>query len=290
MGLQSVVLEGSFISLSKTLMCGQAFRWEVAHTSGDTALLGFPRYNFVAHGVVQDSIVKLFWNDSELLVVYQENSQMTKEFWQDYFGLRAKEWEWLYVILDESGDFEGKEFCMKALMAFPGLNILKQDPWECLISFIISQRNRIPRIRQTISTLSQACGESQRLATIQDFIFPTSEQIASKSLEDLESLKLGYRSDYVLKAAKFVCKYPGILEYWGTLTTYALKQELMTLHGVGPKVASCVALYGFGRHDEFPVDVWIDRVINEHFGGTNPAPIFGPYAGIMQLCLFSYVT
>ena len=130
-----------------------------------------------------------------------------------------------------------------------GLRILRQDPFETLISFIISQRKAIPAIQSCVEKLCRLCGEKDE----KGYAFPTPQAIAACSLEELATCSLGYRAP-----------------------------------GVGIKVASCVMLFGYHRLSCAPVDVWIQRVIDTHYHGINPFPSLGEYAGLYQQYMFCH--
>lgn len=268
------IFQGDFQGLGLSLDCGQTFRWKV---SGHTAM-----------GIVAGTIVVLNWNDTELALAFDADTGLTREFWEQYLGLSNPEWNQLKEFLEKS-KFAGQEVCLQALEKAPGMSILKQDPWECLISFIISQQNQIPRIKYSVETLSQKYGKPLELGAFKGCSFPTPIELASASEQDLMNIRLGYRSKYIRAATEYVLQHPDWIEKWGSLPPVDLKERLMSLQGVGPKVASCVALYGFGVHSEFPVDVWIQRVIDRYFEGINPAKRFGKLAGLMQQCLFYYI-
>ena len=169
-----------------------------------------------------------------------------------------------------------------------GIRILRQDGFEALCSFILSQNNNIPRIKGLIESLCRTYGEpfADRYGT--HYAFPTPEALAAVSEAELRALRVGFRAPYLVDAAR----------RWvnGEIDTRVLKNGtygeaeamLTRIHGVGPKVAACVLLFGFGRTDAFPVDVWIKKVLATHFGGTFPTEILADAAGIAQQYLFYF--
>jgi N-glycosylase/DNA lyase len=163
---------------------------------------------------------------------------------------------------------------MKRAIAFcGGIRILRQEPWETLISFIISQNNNIPRIKLIIERL---CEHFNR--------FPTPEDI----LTDISFAKTGFREKYLKSAAENVLTGAVNLAEIEKMPTHDARNALMKIVGVGPKVAECTLLYGFGRLECFPRDVWINRALAEFYPEGFPF-INHPYAGIAQQFLFHYI-
>jgi len=215
-----------------------------------------------------------------------------EEFWIDYFDLR----------LDYS-DFEKNIppddlFLINAAEYSYGIRILNQDKWEMLISFIISQRKSIPAIKSSIEKLAKTYGKKIDMQ-VPDFIknidknseffaFPTPKALADASLDDLNACSLGYRSPYIEASAKAVYRGDIDLEALSKLDDNELLAALMSLKGVGIKVANCVALFGYHRIAAFPIDVWIKRMIDEHYDGEFPLKLYDGYAGVIQQYIFYY--
>jgi N-glycosylase/DNA lyase len=179
-----------------------------------------------------------------------------------------------------------KHALIKAIHIGTGLRILKQDPWEMLITFIISQRKNIPAIAKSVDILSRKYGKEILTPYETLYTFPTPSELSGASKEDLLACGLGYRAPYVLNA---VCQVlSGTLDIWSltSLDDEALYQKLLTVHGVGAKVSNCVCLFGYARTARAPIDVWIARAIDEDFCGFNPFPILGEVAGIIQQYIF----
>jgi N-glycosylase/DNA lyase len=177
--------------------------------------------------------------------------------------------------------------------AFPGLRILRQDPHEALIGFLCSSNKRILQIRVMVAGLAEKLGE--RLGS--DFhALPTWSALAAADEAVLRSCALGYRAAFLRGTAERLLARPRWAEEFAALDTPALLAELQTLPGVGPKVAACVALFGFGRLESFPVDTWVVQALADAYGlrGWKPAQLeqfgrahFGPAAGLAQQYLFS---
>ena len=205
-----------------------------------------------------------------------------EQFWQDYFDLSRD-----YAAL--RGELEGQSrFLDEALAYGQGIRILRQDPWEMLVTFLISQRKSIPAIRTAVELLSERYGTPVEGMNEIVHRFPKAEQLAKAGEEGLAACGLGYRTRYVLHAAERVASGQLDLEALCKLPDEELYQTLLGLDGVGKKVANCVCLFGYSRTGMVPVDVWIARLIEEEFGGVDPFPQYGSRAGIAQQYLFYY--
>ncbi len=174
-----------------------------------------------------------------------------------------------------------------------GLRLLNQNKEEMLYSFIISQNNNIPRIKGIISRICEGLGEKREFLGEEYFTFPTTEKLASAGKEFFKVCGCGYRDSYLAETSARVLKEG--LTHLDNLSTAELKRELLTYKGVGGKVADCISLFGFSRRDSFPVDVWIEKVYREDFGGTLTdrkkiteyfQNLFGADAGYIQQYLF----
>lgn len=164
-----------------------------------------------------------------------------------------------------------------------GIRILRQNPWETTLSFLISQRKTIPAIRHSIEALSARYGVEIDKAL---YAFPEPQQIVGATKETLREASLGYRDVYILKAIEE--HLAGTLDFKAlkTLKTPELIAALSRLHGVGIKVASCIALFAFGRIEVAPLDVWMIRLIEVYYRGKTPRWMKSPYAGLYQQYLF----
>ena len=167
----------------------------------------------------------------------------------------------------------------------PGIRILRQEPWEALCSFIISQNNHIPRIKGIIERLCQRLGAE--IPGTAWHAFPTAERLAACSLEDLAPLRAGFRAKYLLDAARKVASGQVDLARVAAAPVEEGRRELQTIFGVGPKVAECALLYGFHKTECFPLDVWMKRAMATLLPGRRPEE-FGENAGLAQQYLFHY--
>lgn len=168
-----------------------------------------------------------------------------------------------------------------------GLRILRQDPFEMIITFIISQRKSLPAIRSAVDMLCRKAGTPIHKGTTTLYAFPSPTALKKLSLDELKSCSLGYRAEYIARSVRMITSKQVDLSHLYTLSDEELITTLSILPGVGTKVANCISLFGFHRINSAPIDVWIDRVIRTHYAGVNPFPSL-PTAGIMQQYMFYY--
>lgn len=201
------------------------------------------------------------------------------EFWSDYFDLKTDYSRFINAI--DKND----EFLTAASVFGRGIRILRQDPWEMLITFIISQRKNIPAIKSSVEALCKRWGNKKDGF----YAFPTPKQLAGASLKELRECGLGYRDEYILLAAEFICKNPDYLNSLKGLSYDDLMAKLLVFKGVGIKVANCVALFSYHKIDAFPIDVWISRVLEKYYKSGFPFERYKGFAGVMQQYMFYYI-
>lgn len=179
------------------------------------------------------------------------------------------------------------DFTREAASFGAGIRILNQDFWEALCSFILSQCNNIARIRSIIERLCGLFGEDVGDGR---YSFPSAEKLATLEPDDLAPLRAGYRAPYVISAARDVAEGRITAAELLPMTTDGAIKRLCELQGIGRKVASCVLLFGAGKRDAFPIDVWMKRALAEHYpAGFDPTAAFGEDAGLAQQYIFHYV-
>ena len=204
--------------------------------------------------------------------------------WKEYFDIGTS-----YESFIDSID-EDDAYLSAAAEYGRGIRILRQDPWEMLITFIISQRRSIPSIKTCVEALCTRYGRAVRTeldGRIYEYhAFPAPEDLAAAPIDELACCSLGYRTEYVYLAARGVSDGSIDLQAMKDLSDDQLLDALMALRGVGPKVASCVSLFGFYRIGAFPIDVWIDRVLKEHYPEGFPMDRYKGFAGVMQQYMF----
>lgn len=180
--------------------------------------------------------------------------------------------------------FEHDKVITEAVTTGSGIRIFRQDPFETLISFIISQNNNIPRIKKIIESLCRLLGKEENGF----YSFPSAESIVECGIEGLAPIKSGFRAKYIFDASEKVAKGEIDLSEIGKIGYENALTELKKIKGVGDKVANCVLLFGFGYYEAFPIDVWVKRVIAESYGEGFDPKTLGKYAGIAQQYLFNH--
>lgn len=250
-------------SLSQTLDCGQAFRFEELENG---------RWG----GVACDRYLELEIAPDGTVVLYNATQEEFENIWRDYFDLDR---DYSKIIEEISVN----EVLKNASQYGKGIRVLNQPPWETLCSFIISQNNNIKRIKGIISRLCETYGEKINGG----YTFPTAEKLASLTPEDLAPLRAGFRAKYIIDAARKVSNGEVNLEALKDLSYEDAQAELLKITGVGPKVADCALLFSHRHIEAFPKDVWIKRAMTVLFGGELPKEAL-PYAGIVQQYIFFY--
>ena len=262
--------------LTHTFMCGQCFRW---YENDDGTYTG------IAYG----KPVKMAL-EGDTLTVYNTTEEDIKEIWLNYLDLNRN-----YAEVKKK--YHKDKYVSKAMEFGYGIHILNQDVFECLISFIISTQNQIPRIKKIVAALSERYGKVCKIGDKTLYSFPTAQELKDVKPEDIADLKAGYRADYIVDAVAKVLSGEVDLDRLKELPYAEAKKELMKIRGVGPKVADCVLLFSCSKSEAFPVDVWVQRTMRTLYmdeGATNKqieqkaAELFGEYAGFAQQYLFYY--
>ncbi len=204
--------------------------------------------------------------------------------WAAYFDLDT-----CYSVLRGRIDPETDPFLFAAAEEGKGIRILRQDPFEMLITFIISQNRNIPAIRRSVDMLCTLCGgEKTDVRGLPYRAFPTPEAIAGLTEAQLKECRLGYRWDYVRRAAAEVRDGRVDLAALAALPCGEAVTRLTDMYGVGIKVASCVALFGLHQTDAFPRDVWIKRALSREYPEGFPCERYRPFNGLYQQYIFAY--
>ena len=257
------------LDLEKIALSGQCFRWE---------RLGRDHFRIPHAG----ECLEISMTEAERFSLSCGEEQF-ETLWRDYFDLKEN-----YRSIRKRIDPEQDPFLWKAAEQEQGIRILWQDPWEMLITFIISQNKNIPAIRSCVNMLAARCGERKTDSRGQEYYgFPEPAAIAVLSEKDMLECRLGYRCKYVLAAAKAVAGGEIKLEQLLAADERTTIAALTGLYGVGTKVANCVSLFGLHHIDAFPVDVWIRRILTEQYPDGYPYDRYAPYNGIYQQYMFA---
>jgi N-glycosylase/DNA lyase len=226
--------------LDVTLCCGQVFRWDKL---GDWW-----------YGVARDKVFKVRQAGDEF-----EYTNVDAKFVEHYFSLDQD----LQKIVDSMNK---DAHIGKAIKEYWGLRLVRQDPWECLISYICATYKSIAAIKHMLNNIAQKFGEKTVLDGYEFNTFPQCKKLAAATEQDLIDCGLGYRAKYVLSTSKKIAQSNLDLETLRELPYVEAKKILMDFSGVGAKVADCVLLFSLGKTEAFPVDVWVKRVILNHYG------------------------
>jgi N-glycosylase/DNA lyase len=264
--------------LAATLTSGQAFRWRFVDGGWE--------------GVVARRWVRLVGTPEAIHVTLarpEANLDWLEHYLQTHVDLDA--------ILNS---FPADEPLRAAVAAVRGLRLLRQDPWECLASFILSSTKQIVQIQQCVAALCERFGAPVAVPAGHEpaYAFPPADRLAACSEAELRACKLGFRAPYLRASAAMVARGEVHLEGLTTLGCAAARAELMRLPGVGRKIADCVLLFAGGFAEAFPVDVWVMRTLRrQYFRGRRVSPArllrftathFGPFAGYAQQYLFHH--
>lgn len=206
-----------------------------------------------------------------------------RELWSPYLDMERD-----YAALCASIPATDR-FLTAAAASQKGIRILNQDSWETLVTFTLSQRKNIPAIKKSVEAICQRTGRvigSFRGESI--CAFPSAEELSALSIAELQSCSLGYRAPYVWDTARRFTLGVESMERLAALPDEELYRALCELKGVGKKIALCTMLFGFGRSDAFPVDVWMDRMLADEYPGGFDHEYYRPYNGIMQQYLFAH--
>jgi len=274
-------------NLEATLCCGQAFRWN--------------KQGGWWYGIVRGRPLRI-----RQVLGGLEFENVDADFVKAYFGLHDDLPRIFSQICRDN-------YIKDVVDAFNGLRILRQEPWECLISYICATYKNISAIKRMLLNLSRKFGVETVFEDVAFYAFPTPEQLAHANVADVKQCGLGYRAEYVLETAKMIYEGGFDFDRLRRMPYEEVRKELLVFRGVGLKVADCVSLFSLGKLEAFPVDVWVRRAILEHYSRCFPREFvkkvssrkwltssdyrklsmfgreyFGDYAGYAQEYLYHY--
>ena len=263
-----ITVELDNFSLKEICQSGQCFRmYETAENTYE--LIAGDKYLKMTQ---EGSIVNFYCSDMEFIC-----------YWVPYFDIDADYSSYIAKINPRDTSL------VEAAECGSGIRILQQDLWEMIITFLISQQNNISRIRGCVERLCEAYGEKKTSGEKEYYAFPTPEQLAGASEEDLRKLGMGYRARYIAETTRSILDGEISPERIYRFRYYRrAKQELMKLSGVGEKVADCICLFALHHMDAFPVDTHIRQVLDEHYRRGFPNRRYHGVRGIMQQYIFYY--
>ncbi|GAA0106126.1 DNA glycosylase [Paraclostridium sordellii] len=274
-----VILEGvSDFDPKHIFECGQCFRWK---DQGDGSYTG----------VAKGRVINVS-REGDTIYLKNTNLEDFNNIWKDYFDLDTD----YSKIKNELRNMD--EYLEKATEFGWGIRLLRQDPWEMIISFIISSNNRIPMIQKAIKNLSREYGTYIGSYEGEDYYdFPTPQQLSKASIEEIRACSTGFRDKYIKSTTEEVIKNNDDVYSYRNLSTEDCIKELLKFNGIGPKVGDCIALFGMQKYDTFPVDVWVKRVMQEFYVEDDMSlpkirkcaiDKFGDLSGFAQQYLFYY--
>lgn len=272
-GRDVTVTELSNFSIAQTFDCGQCFRFD------------FKSDNTV-RGIALGRVIEITQPSDDTIIIKDMTVSDFNDIWKKYLGLDEN-----YQLIREeiANTCPNDKILTEAMKVGRGIRIMKQDPWETLCSFIVSQNNNIPRIKSIIKTMSERFGTPIYIdGTLSAYNFPTPECICDAGVDLVFACKTGFRAKYIVDAAQKVASGEINFDTTAKSDTAAASDELCKIKGVGKKVAACSLLFGFDKKDAFPIDVWVKRVLSKYYGENFQPSYFGRYAGIAQQYLFYY--
>lgn len=277
---QKYIIKGDLLNIKQTLECGQCFRW---NKQKDKSYIG----------VIKNGVIKIEENNKDIIITGKVDGEI-KEIIDHYFDLN-RDYDKIKRKLEKIDDN------MKTAIEYgSGIRLLNQDLWEMIISYIISANNNIPRIKGIIEKMSEKYGECIEWNGNKYYTFPTVEELSKANVQELRGLGLGFRDIRVYETTKLILNKEIDISKLEKMQSKQLKEELLKLSGVGPKVADCIMLFSdLKRIEVFPIDVWVRRVMNELYihekdeSKVNKTQLeklaknkYGDLAGIAQQYLF----
>ena len=277
-----ITVELDNFSLREICRSGQCFRMHETAENNTYELVAGDKYLKISQA---GSIVNFYCSDVEFIC-----------YWVPYFDIDSDYGRYIEKVNPRD------TYLSAAVQCGNGIRILRQDLWEMIITFVISQQKTIPAIRALVEALCSRYGTK----IDQFYAFPTPEQLCQASLEDLLALKLGYRAKYIKRACEDACSGRLDLSYLGSLSYEDAMDYLTGFYGIGEKVANCICLFGLHHIDAFPVDTWIRKILMNRYAPKSRLPKDLPqsrvcealiqkhfsryrgFAGVMQQYIFYY--
>ncbi len=273
--MEELKIEVKYFNLKYTLECGQCFRWKEID-------------NYYV-GVIKDRVIKIRQEDNTLYIRSNNVNDLEKVV-REYFELDKD-----YKEIEERISKVDK-YVKEAVKNTTGLRHLKQDFFETIISYIISANNNIPRISKSVNEISRRYGKEIEFDEEKYYLFPRPEDLKNVSIDEYRECGVGFRDKYIYNTVKKINDKEIDLDKMQEMETTELKKLLLTLMGIGPKVADCILLFSCSRQEVFPIDVWVERVMKKlYFEDKDVSKKqileysdknFGKDAGIIQQHLF----
>ena len=258
------------MNLDRIAASGQCFRWRKTKEGGWLIPFGTRR-------------LRIAEKDQGVFEVNCGEEDF-EEIWKDYLDLRTN-----YRAINAMIPRDEDRFLYEAMESQKGIRMLRQDPWEMLITSIITQNRNIPAIERSVELICSMAGdETLDYDGNVFFTFPKPDRLTAMTAEDLDKCRLGYRTGYVSAAARAVANGDVDLDELGRLPDDECMERLTAMYGIGNKVASCVLLFGLHRMNAFPVDVWVKRILADYYPDGYPMEKYSPWNGIFQQYMFAH--
>jgi N-glycosylase/DNA lyase len=267
-----MIIKNKHFNIKQIAESGQTFRMNPI-SEKKYSLVAFDRYIEIEQ--TEEDIIEISCSENEYELI-----------WKEYFDLNYDYGKIVDKLTSGSDEF------LKAAASYgSGIRILRQDPYETLISFIISQNKNIPSIKACIERICKVYGERKRddISGTVYYTFPAPNKLANAEKEELRNLKLGYRDEYIIGAARAVAMSDIDLDSLKNGSHEDAVNTLKSIKGIGDKVANCISLFGLHHIDAFPVDVWMKRVLSEYYQDEFDPKQYNGYAGIIQQYMFYYI-
>lgn len=241
-----VIKNQESFNLKHIFECGQCFRWK---EQDDGSYIG----------IIKDAVIQVKKENENIIFTGICNSNKKfEDIIKYYFDLETNYTEYKEKLSKIDS------YLKESIEFGEGIRIVRQDLWECIISYIISANNNIPRIKKIIDNLSLKYGQKVEFKGKDYYLFPTPEELSKASVEDLRKMGLGFRDKRIYNTTKSIVNLEFDLEEFENINnTEEMREKLLQLDGVGPKVADCILLFSQKRLDVFPIDVWVRRVMND---------------------------
>ncbi|MBE6152921.1 MAG: DNA-3-methyladenine glycosylase 2 family protein [Firmicutes bacterium] len=245
-----IIIKNTDINLNDTITCGQCFRFYKMDDNSFTIVLS-------------DRVINIKQDDKNL-IIESNNEDNLEHIINEYFDLNND-----YNMINNE-ILKSDKTLKNNIKLSKGFKILKQDPFEMLISYIISQNNNVKRIMKSVELLSMKYGKKVIFKNNEYYLFPNFDELKSISLEDLKDIGIGFRDIYIINALKLIEDGTINLDKIYTMNTEEALNYLMLIKGVGPKVASCILLFAYKKYDVFPVDTWVIQAMKELYPNIKP--------------------
>ncbi|MFD3158194.1 DNA-3-methyladenine glycosylase family protein [Haloimpatiens sp. FM7330] len=228
-------------NLEHIFECGQCFRWSKQQNG-----------NYI--GTAFERVIEVEKKDEDI-IIYNCTEEDFRNIWSEYFDL-YRDYKSIKELLSKD------DILKKSVNFGEGIRILKQEPFEIVVSFIISANNRIPMIKKAINNISKKYGKEIKYKGKNYYTFPNVDELSKATLEGLEECSTGFRAKYIKDTVEKIAKGEYDLEYIKSLNDNECHKILQELKGIGPKVADCIMLFSMQKYSAFPVDVWVKRAMH----------------------------